>query len=248
MAINIRNIRKSFGNRHVLEGIDFDFETGSVNMIIGRSGSGKTVLLKCLVGLLIPDTGSIVYDGQELTKLSASGLRALRKQIGMLFQSAALFDSMTVAQNVAFPLRMFTNKTAREIQSRVAFCLERVSLSHAMELFPAEISGGMKKRVGIARAIALNPKYLFCDEPNSGLDPQTGALIDELIKELTREFKMTTVVISHDMKSVMTIGDRIMFLHKGHKAWEGPAEAVANCNNEILLEYISTSGVSLVVE
>jgi len=245
MSISIRNIRKSFGDKEVLKGIDFDFDSGKVNMIIGASGSGKTVLTKTIVGLVKPDAGSVNYDGVDFLTAPGHVKRDIRRQIGMLFQSAALFDSMTVAQNVAFPLRMFTNWSPKQIRERVAFCLEKVNMPTAEKLFPAELSGGMKKRVGIARAIALNPRYLFCDEPNSGLDPQTAEVIDQLILGITKEFGTTTIVVSHDMKSVMTIGDKILFIYKGNKAWEGASRDIKNANDERLVSFVETSGVKI---
>ena len=243
MGIKIQGICKSFGDRIVLQNIDFEFQTGTINMIIGASGSGKTVLVKCLVGLIKPDLGNIFYDELDFLHINAKDMRNLRKQIGMLFQSSALFDSLTVAENIAFPMRTFTNQTEKEIQNRVAFCLERVGMNNTQHLFPSEISGGMKKRVGIARGIVLNPKYLFCDEPNSGLDPQTAAKIDELIQDITQEYKMTTIVVSHDMKSVLTIGDKILFIYQGRKEWEGKSSEITQSKNNVLIDFIKTSGV-----
>lgn len=244
MSIVIQNITRSFGEKQVLKGIDFTFHPGCINMIIGASGSGKTVLLKCLVGLLRPDTGSIKYEDVDILSISSAGMRKLRMELGMLFQGAALFDSMTVEENVAFPIVMFRSWTAKKIAERVNFCLERVNLPNSQKLFPAELSGGMKKRVGIARAIALNPKYLFCDEPNSGLDPKTAAVIDELIKDITVEYKMTTVVVTHDIKSVFSIGDKLMFIYKGFKEWEGACADIEKAENEYLVDFIKTSGVT----
>lgn len=244
MSIVIQNITKSFGEKQVLKGIDFSFDAGCVNMIIGASGSGKTVLLRCLVGLLRPDTGSIEYNGQNILTMTEKQLRKLRMEIGMLFQGSALFDSMTVEDNVAFPITMFRTWSRKEIAERVNFCLERVSLPNAQKLFPAELSGGMKKRVGIARAIALNPKYLFCDEPNSGLDPKTAAVIDDLIKDITLEFNTTTIVVTHDIKSVFTIADNIMFIYKGYKEWAGKCDEIQSSNNPPLIDFIKTSGVT----
>jgi phospholipid/cholesterol/gamma-HCH transport system ATP-binding protein len=247
MSIVIQGICKSFGEQKVLENIDFEFADSSVNMIIGASGSGKTVLAKCIVGLLKPDAGKIYYDGIDFLNQKEEDLRLLRRKIGMLFQSSALFDSKTVGENVAFPLEMFSKMSKSEINDRVAFCLERVNLSDSQNKFPSEISGGMKKRVGIARAIALNPKYLFCDEPNSGLDPKTAELIDRLIEDITDEFKTTTIVISHDIKSVLTIGDKILFLYKGRKEWEGARHEIPTATNLPLRDFIKTSGVNLEV-
>ena len=241
MSIQIRNIRKSFGEKQVLKGIDFDFEPGKVNMIIGTSGCGKSVLVKCMVGLLRPEEGSVIYDKTDFYKANRHQIRDIRNDIGMLFQASALFDSMTVYENVAFPLRMFSDKSKTEIQDRVRFCLDRVNLKQAEHLFPSELSGGMKKRVGIARAIAMNPRFLFCDEPNSGLDPLTSSVIDKLIQEITMEYQTTTVVITHDMNSVLNIGDRIMYLFQGHKEWEGTRHEVMRSTNERLNEFIFVS-------
>lgn len=209
--------------------------------MIGTSGSGKTVFVKCLVGLLEPTSGTISYDGIDFTALSHREKKAIRTQIGMLFQGSALFDSMTVEENVMFPLNMFTNMTSKEKLNRVNFCLERVNLIGANKKYPAEISGGMMKRVGIARAIVLNPKYLFCDEPNSGLDPQTALLIDELLSDITHEYKTITIINTHDMNSVMGMGEKIVFLHKGFKEWEGSSNDILNTNNEILFNFIFAS-------
>lgn len=243
MSIEVKGLHKSFGTHHVLKGIDFLFETGQINMIIGASGSGKTVLLKCMVGLMTPEEGSVVYDGTYLGELNFREMRELRQQIGMLFQGAALFDSLTVYENVAFPLRMFARMRERDIRERVQHNLERVNLPNAGHLYPSEISGGMKKRVGIARALVLGPRYLFCDEPNSGLDPQTAEVIDQLIRKLTDELGITTVVVSHDMKSVMSIGDHVLFIHQGHKEWEGSSKEIPGTDNETLAEFVEISGV-----
>ena len=221
MSIEIKNLKKSFGEKEVLKGINFHFERGKINMIIGASGSGKSVMLKSVVGLIKPDEGQILFDGQDFHSADKKTVKEIRKNIGMLFQGSALFDSLTVEENVAFPIKMFTRKKNQEVKDRVNFCLERVNLTGSNNLYPSEISGGMQKRVGIARAIAMNPQYLFVDEPNSGLDPLTASVIDKLIQELTDEFNMTTVVVSHDMNSVMNIGDKIMFLYHGFKEWEG---------------------------
>ncbi|MEM6265066.1 MAG: ATP-binding cassette domain-containing protein [Bacteroidota bacterium] len=241
MSIEVRNIKKAFGDKEVLKGIDMMFERGKVNMIIGASGSGKSVLMKSIVGLLEPDSGKVLYEGQNFYEKDHREKREIRKNIGMLFQGSALFDSMTVEQNISFPIKMFDRKKPEEIRERVAFCLERVNLSGSEKLFPAELSGGMQKRVGIARAIAMNPDYLFVDEPNSGLDPLTASVVDKLIYRLTQEFNMTTLVVSHDLNSVMNIGDNIMFLYKGKKAWQGSNKEVLHPNCPPLEEFIFVS-------
>lgn len=219
--IEVKNLHKSFNGHKVLDDISVTFEAGKTNLIIGRSGSGKTVLLKSIVGLHEIDSGEIWYDGVLFNKLDFQGKKEIRKNMGMLFQGSALFDFFTVEQNVRFPLDMFTEQTLEEKTERINFCLKRVDIKNANKLFPSELSGGMKKRVAIARAISLNPKYLFCDEPNSGLDPMTAILIDKLIKELTEEYSMTTIVNTHDMNSVMENGEKIVFISGGHKYWEG---------------------------
>ena len=239
--IEIKNLTKEFDGKLVLDNINTTFQKGVVNMIIGKSGSGKTVLLKCLVGLISPTSGDIWYDNRKFTGMKAREIRRLRRDIGMLFQGAALFDSRTVLENVMFPLEMFSRKNKRERRKRAEFCLERVNLSEAANLFPSEISGGMKKRVAIARAIALNPKYLFCDEPNSGLDPKTSQLIDELIQDITTDFGMTTVVVSHDMNSVINIGDNVIFINEGIKEWEGSKAEVMGADNEKLNDFVFAS-------
>lgn len=239
--IEIINIHKTFGDNYVLKGISSEFKEGMNNLIIGGSGSGKTTLLKCMVGLHEPDEGSVLYDGRDFTKMTFEERIEIRKEIGMLFQSSALFDSMTVEENVMFPLNMFTNQKRSEKLERVNFCLDRVNLSGKNKLFPAELSGGMKKRVGIARAISMNPKYLFVDEPNSGLDPKTSIVIDELINEITEEYKITTVVVTHDMNSVMGIGDNIIFLYEGRKEWEGSNKEIAHTDNQQLNEFVFAS-------
>jgi phospholipid/cholesterol/gamma-HCH transport system ATP-binding protein len=239
--IEIKNIHKQFGDRVILDDITATMEAGKCNLIIGTSGSGKTVLTKCMVGLFEPDGGEILYDGVDMMKMEDDQRKLLRQQIGMLFQGTALFDSMTVEQNVTFPLDMFTKLTAAEKKKRVNEVLDRVKLVDANSRFPSEISGGMKKRVGIARAIVLNPKYLFCDEPNSGLDPQTSLVIDKLIQEITREFNTTTIVITHDMNSVMEIGDHIVYLHKGRKQWEGSNKDIIFSKDELLNNFIFAS-------
>jgi phospholipid/cholesterol/gamma-HCH transport system ATP-binding protein len=239
--IKIQNIKKSFGDQDVLKGIDFVFEAGKTNLIIGKSGAGKTVLLKILVGLIEPSSGEVYYGDTRFGSLSKSQIRDLRMQVGMLFQGNALFDSMTVEENIRFPLDMFTNQTEKEKIDRVNYCLERVELGGINSKYPSEISGGMQKRVGIARSIVLNPKYLFCDEPNSGLDPKTAIRIDELISDITDEFNMTTVINTHDMNSVMEIGEKICFLENGILAWAGEKSQVMKSNNEQLEEFIFAS-------
>lgn len=239
--IEIKNIKKSFGDKVILEDVSAVMEAGKCNLIIGTSGSGKTVLTKCIVGLFKPDFGEIMYGDQNMLTMGEEERRTLRQQIGMLFQGSALFDSMTVEQNVMFPLEMFSKMSLRERKKRANEVLERVNLKDANKKFPAEISGGMKKRVGIARSLVLNPKYLFCDEPNSGLDPQTSLLIDKLIKEITVEFNTTTIVVTHDMNSVMEIGDHIVYLAKGRKEWEGTNKEIIFSTNKLLNEFIFAS-------
>ena len=239
--IEVKNIHKEFGERVILDDISAVMETGKCNLIIGISGSGKTVLTKCMVGLFEPDKGEILYDGADMLIMHNDERKLLRQQIGMLFQGTALFDSMTVEQNVLFPLDMFTKWTQAEKKKRVNEVLDRVNLKDANKRYPSEISGGMKKRVGIARAIVLNPKYLFCDEPNSGLDPQTSLVIDKLIKEITVEYHITTIVITHDMNSVMEIGDHIVYLHQGKKQWEGTNQDIIFSKDELLNNFIFAS-------
>ncbi len=239
--IEVTDIYKSFGDNEVLKGISGKFEAGITNLIIGGSGSGKTTLLKCMIGLHSPEQGNVTYDGREFTTLNTQERIEIRKEIGMLFQGSALFDSMTVEENIMFPLNMFTEQSLSEKKDRVNFCLDRVNLEGKNKLFPAELSGGMKKRVGIARAIAMNPKYLFCDEPNSGLDPKTSIVIDELIKEITEEYNTTTVVVTHDMNSVMGIGDYIIFLHEGKKFWEGSNKEISKTDIEELNDFVFAS-------
>ena len=239
--IQLNNIHKSFNGVKVLNDICFTFERGKTNVIIGASGSGKSVLTKCSVGLLEPDQGDVLYDGKNFTKMSIDERKEVRKEIGMLFQGSALFDSMTVEENVKFPLRMHSSMSEKEMQARVDFCLDRVDLSGVNQKYPAETSGGMQKRIGIARAIALNPKYLFCDEPNSGLDPQTAILIDNLIQEITNEFQITTIVVTHDMNSVIEIGERILFIYKGQKHWEGTNASILSTTNKELSELVFAS-------
>ncbi|HVW96504.1 MAG TPA: ATP-binding cassette domain-containing protein [Mucilaginibacter sp.] len=239
--IEIKNINKTFGHNEVLKGINADFKAGKNNLIIGASGSGKTTLLKCIVGLHEPTTGEVLYDKENFTDMSFEERVPIRKQIGMLFQNSALFDSMTVEQNITFPLNLFTDMSAAEKHDRADFCLERVNLKGKNKLFPSELSGGMKKRVGIARAISMQPKYLFVDEPNSGLDPMTSILIDDLISEITEEYKTTTVIVTHDMNSVMGIGDHVIFLHKGKKWWEGSNTEIAHTDNTELNDFVFAS-------
>ncbi len=239
--IEFKNIHKRFGENVVLTDVSHVMQTGKCNLIIGTSGSGKTVLQKCLVGLFEPDSGEIIYDGRSFTEMTDENRKELRQQIGMLFQGSALFDSMTVEQNVMFPLDMFSKMNLGEKQKRVNEVLARVNLEDANKKFPAEISGGMKKRVGIARAIVLNPKYLFCDEPNSGLDPQTSMVIDKLIYDITKEFNMTTVINTHDMNSVMEIGEDILYLFEGKKEWNGNNEEIIFSKNERLNAFIFAS-------
>jgi phospholipid/cholesterol/gamma-HCH transport system ATP-binding protein len=239
--IEIKDIYKTFGDNDVLRGISAIFEAGKNNLIIGGSGSGKTTLLKCIVGLHEPTKGNVTFDSQEFTSMSFEERVPIRKEIGMLFQNSALFDSMTVEQNIMFPLNLFTGMSTSEKQDRANFCLERVNLKDKNKLFPAELSGGMKKRVGIARAIAMEPKYLFVDEPNSGLDPKTSIVIDELISELTQEYKITTVIVTHDMNSVMGIGDHILFLSQGKKSWEGSNKEIAHTDNQELNDFVFAS-------
>ena len=239
--IEFKNIKKSFGEKVVLNDVSHIMESGKCNLIIGTSGSGKTVLQKCLVGLFEPDSGEIIYDGVNFTDMTEELRKGLRQQIGMLFQGSALFDSMTVEENVMFPLDMFGKMSSAEKRKRVNEVLDRVNLEGANKKFPAEISGGMKKRVGIARAIVLNPKYLFCDEPNSGLDPQTSMVIDKLINEITKEFNMTTVINTHDMNSVMEIGENILYMFEGQKEWTGNNEEIIFSKNDKLNEFIFAS-------
>ena len=239
--IDVKNLVKEFEGRIVLDHVNATFKKGAVNMIIGKSGSGKTVFLKCLIGLIHPTSGEIRYNNRDLITMKHKDVKQLRRDMGMLFQGSALFDSKTVLENVMFPLDMFSRKNQRERRKRAEFCLERVNLSHAHDLFPSEISGGMMKRVAIARAIALNPKYLFCDEPNSGLDPKTSQLIDELIYDITTDFAMTTIVVSHDMNSVINIGDNIIFLNEGVKEWEGNKSEIMDAQNEKLNDFVFAS-------
>lgn len=239
--IEVRHLCKSFEDKDVLIDINTTFNTGKTNLIIGQSGSGKTVLMKCLVGLLVPEKGELFYDGRNILQMNKKEKKKLRTEVGMIFQSAALFDSMTVLENVMFPLNMFSNKTNREQIRRAMFCLDRVNLVDARSKYPSEISGGMQKRVAIARAIALNPKYLFCDEPNSGLDPITSLVIDNLVHSITHEYEMTTIINTHDMNSVMGIGENIVFIYKGVKEWEGTSKDIFTSQNDKLNDFVFAS-------
>ena len=239
--IQIQDIYKSFEDKDVLKGISTEFKSGKTNLIIGQSGSGKTVLMKCIVGLLTPTRGKILYDGRNFVKMSKQEQTLIRREMGMIFQSAALFDSMNVLENVMFPLDMFSNDSYKERKRRAEFCLDHVNLLEAAEKYPGEISGGMQKRVAIARAIAMNPKYLFCDEPNSGLDPKTSLVIDELIHSITHEFNITTIINTHDMNSVMGIGEHILYIHEGYREWEGTKDEVLTSTNKKLNNFIFAS-------
>ena len=239
--IEIKHLYKSFGDKDVLIDINSVFEDGKTNLIIGQSGSGKTVLMKNIVGLFSPSRGKILYDGRDFIQMTKREQVLIRREMGMIFQSAALFDSMSVLENVMFPLEMFSDANQADRIRRAKFCLERVNLKGAEEKFPGEISGGMQKRVAIARAIALNPKYLFCDEPNSGLDPKTSLVIDELIHDITQEYKMTTIINTHDMNSVMGIGENILFIYKGRNEWQGSKDQIMTSTNERLNSFIFAS-------
>lgn len=239
--IEVKNIEKTFGDQKILKGISTTFEAGKTNLIIGQSGSGKTVFLKSLLGIHTPESGTISFDGRIYSELSNDEKRELRTEIGMVFQGSALFDSMTVEENIGFPLKMFTKKTPQEIKERVDFVIDRVNLVDANDKKPSEISGGMQKRVAIARAIVNNPKYLFCDEPNSGLDPKTAIVIDNLIKEITEEYNITTVINTHDMNSVMEIGEKIVFLKNGLLAWEGSNKEIFKTDNEAVTDFVYSS-------
>lgn len=239
--IEIKNISKTFGDTQILHDVSFCFEEGKTNLIIGQSGSGKSVLTKCIVGLHKPEVGQILYNGRDMVTMGGRDKKEVRKEIGMLFQGSALFDSLTVLENVMFPLTMFTKMSKSEMKKRAQFCLDRVAIKDKDNLYPSEISGGMQKRVAIARAISMKPKYLFCDEPNSGLDPKTSILIDDLIKELTTEYNMTTVVITHDMNSVLEIGDNIMFIYKGRNHWTGNKESILTTQNEEVTDFVYCS-------
>lgn len=236
--IEVRNLTKSFDDKTVLHGVDATFYTGKTNLIIGQSGSGKTVLMKSLVGLLRPEEGEILFDGRDLLKMKRDEISDLRKEIGMLFQGSALFDSETVLGNVMFPLTMFSDMNRAQQRERAMFCIERVNLLGAENKYPSEISGGMQKRVAIARAISLNPRYLFCDEPNSGLDPKTSILIDELLSDITHEYGITTVINTHDMNSVLGIGENIIFINKGYREWVGDMSQIYNTSNEALNNFV----------
>lgn len=239
--IEVKNLCKSFGDKEVLKDISTVFDSGKTNLIIGQSGSGKTVLMKNLVGLLDPTSGDVLYDGRNFVAMSKKEKIMLRREMGMIFQSAALFDSMTVLENVMFPLDMFSNMTLRDRIHRAKTCLDRVNLKDVDSKFPGELSGGMQKRVAIARAIALNPQYLFCDEPNSGLDPKTSLVIDELLHSITHEFNITTIINTHDMNSVMGIGENIIFIYEGHKEWQGVSADIMNSDNKKLTDFIFAS-------
>lgn len=239
--IEVNNLHKSFGDSHILKGITTTFEKGKTNLIIGQSGSGKTVFLKCLLGLFNYEEGTIAYEGKVFQNLDKDEQRDLRAEIGMVFQGSALFDSMNIIENVMFPLRMFTKQSVSEMQDRADFVLKRVNLEGAHYKMPSEASGGMQKRVAIARAIVNRPKYLFCDEPNSGLDPRTAIVIDNLVKEITEEFDITTVINSHDMNSVMEIGEKIVFLKDGIKAWEGSRHTIFSTDNEAVTNFVYSS-------
>ena len=241
--IEVNDLHKSFGDAHILKGITTSFEKGKTNLIIGQSGSGKTVFLKCLLGLFDYEKGTISYDGKIISDLSPDAKRDLRAKIGMVFQGSALFDSMTIAENVMFPLRMFTKQSFSEMEDRVNVVLNRVNLPDAHKKMPSEASGGMQKRVAIARAIVNNPKYLFCDEPNSGLDPKTAIVIDNLIQEITNEFSITTVINSHDMNSVMEIGEKIIFLKNGVLEWEGSKKNIFKTENQAVTDFVYSSNL-----
>ncbi|HEX4887448.1 MAG TPA: ATP-binding cassette domain-containing protein [Luteibaculaceae bacterium] len=240
--IEVKHLYKSFSGVQVLEDISSTFQKGKMNLIIGKSGSGKSVLTKCMVGLLTPDSGEVLYNGVNFHELDFEGKKEIRKKMGMLFQASALFDSKTVLENVMFPLEMFTNKTKSERIDRARFCLERVNIIGKDQLYPSEISGGMQKRVAIARAIAMNPEFLFCDEPNSGLDPQTSIVIDKLISELTEEYNMCTIVITHDMNSVLEVGDNITFIHGGRNIWTGTRTEILSADIKELNDFVYASG------
>ena len=239
--IEVAHLTKSFGDNTVLHDISATFDSGKTNLIIGQSGSGKTVLMKCIIGLHQVDRGKILYDDTDITSMTKKQITKMRQKVGMLFQGSALFDSMTVEENVRFPLEMFSKKSREEWDERVNFCLQRVNLDHAAKLYPSEISGGMQKRAAIARAIVLEPTYLFCDEPNSGLDPRTSLTIDRLIKEITEENNITTIINTHDMNSVMEIGDNILFIHKGYKSWQGNKDNIYDTGNADLDDFVFAS-------
>lgn len=241
--IEVENLYKEFNGVPVLKGVSTSFEKGKTNMIIGQSGSGKTVFLKCLLGLHLPDSGIISFDGRKHTELDIKQQRQLRQEIGMVFQGGALYDSLTVEENIMFPLKMFTSNSTEEMLDRVNFVLNRVNLVNSNKKFPAQLSGGMQKRVAIARAIVMNPKYLFCDEPNSGLDPNTAIVIDNLIQEITKEYEMITIINSHDMNSVMEIGEKVIFLKNGVKAWEGTNKDIFKTENEAIVNFVYSSNL-----
>lgn len=236
--IEVKNIEKSFDGKQILYGISHEFYEGKTNLIIGQSGSGKTVLMKSIVGLVKPEKGEILFHGRDITKMNASQMKEIRKEIGMLFQGSALFDSETVLGNVMFPLKMFSDMPYEEMYERARFCIDRVNLKGADDKYPSELSGGMQKRVAIARAIAMNPKYLFCDEPNSGLDPKTSILIDELLSDITKEYGITTIINTHDMNSVLGIGENIIFVNKGHKEWVGTKDDIFKSDNQALNDFV----------
>ncbi|RQO29909.1 ABC transporter ATP-binding protein [Taibaiella sp. KBW10] len=239
--IEVKNVKKSFGDKEILKDVSFSMYPGQTNLIIGASGSGKTVMMKCMIGLFKPEEGQILYEGQDILTIDPKEMKEIRKQIGMLFQGSALFDSMTVEENVMFPLNMFTHDSFAKKKERVNEVLTKVEITDANRKFPAEISGGMKKRVALARAIVLNPKYLFCDEPNSGLDPQTSLVIDHLIGDITREYNITTVINTHDMNTVMESGDHIVYMHKGQKQWEGSNKDIIFSEDKLLNSFIFAS-------
>ena len=241
--IEAKNINKSFHEIKVLDNFSCKFETGKINLIIGKSGSGKTIAVKCMLGLFQVDSGAVYFDNRDFTNTADDSKKEIRKEIGMVFQGGALFDSMTIEDNIMFPLKMSSSMSLSEMKNRVNFCLNRVDLKNVNHLFPAELSGGMQKRVAIARAIALKPKYLFCDEPNSGLDPYTATVIDELLKEITYEYNITTVINTHDMNSVMQIGDHIIFIKEGKKIWEGSRDQIMNTENKDLNDFIFSSEI-----
>lgn len=239
--IELKGVNKSFGDKQVLNNVSATFKKGRPSLVIGASGSGKSVLMKCMVGLMEPDTGEILYEKRDFTSIDYVEKKKIRREIGMLFQGSALFDSQTVEENVMFPLKMFTDMSKSEMRDRANFCLKRVNLENVNTLLPSEISGGMKKRVGIARAISMNPKYLFCDEPNSGLDPITSRVIDSLISEITEEYDMTTIINTHDMKTVFDIGEHIIYIYQGDKVWDGTKDDITHADNEILQEFVKAS-------